>query len=281
MIVVGVDGSAVGLDAAGWAVREAALRGLPVHIVHAVPKWAEEMPEDAPNAEVGRWMRDGATAVLTAAVERACAEPFEVRVSSERLAGDPRTVLLGLGRDADLLVIGNHGLGGFRGLLLGSVALGVAGRAPCPVVVVRGPVAAGRGEVVVGTDGSAESEPAVEFAFAEAELRGCGLRAIRAWSLPVGTLPFDPGVLLAGEPRLLAGSLEASRERHPSVALRQQVAQGHPAEVLVEASDEADLVVVGSRGCGGIAGLILGSTGHAVLHHARCPVAVVPARAEP
>ncbi|WP_405142061.1 universal stress protein [Sphaerisporangium sp. NBC_01403] len=276
MIIVGVDGSPSGLDAVGWAVREGALHDRPVHIVHAMPKWAYEMPDDVPHSDVGRWMRDSAAEVLTAALERVGAEPFEVRVSTELLAGDPRDALLRAAAVADMLVVGNHGLGGFRGLLLGSVALGVSGHAPCPVVVVRGP-ASRSGEVVVGTDGSAASDAVVEFAFAEAEARGARLRAIRACSVPVEFMPFDPDALIGDESRLLAESLKAWQERHPAVDVLRQVKQGHPAQVLLEASAEADLLVIGSRGRGGFTGLILGSTSHAVLHHASCPVAVVPA----
>ncbi|GII66141.1 universal stress protein [Sphaerisporangium krabiense] len=274
MIIVGVDGSPAGLDAVGWAVREGALLGRPVRIVHVMPKWAAEMPEDAPHAEVGRWMRGNAATVLKEATERAAAEPVEARVTAEPAAGDPRTTLLGLAADAGMLVVGNHGLGGFRGLLLGSVALGVAGYARCPVVVVRGPAAVTSGEVVVGMDGSVASDAAVGFAFAEAAARGARLRVVRVRSGQERVLPSDPGEA-ADETRRLGESLAAHRERHPGVEVVAQVEDGHPARVLTEASAEADLLVVGSRGRGGFAGLLLGSTSHAVLHHASCPVAVV------
>ncbi|MCG5213788.1 universal stress protein [Streptosporangium sp. KLBMP 9127] len=294
MIVVGVDGSRAGLEAVGWAVREAALRRAGVRMVHAVPKWSMEMSETVPYAEVGRWMRECAAGVLAEAVERAAREGLDVAVESECLPGDPRPVLIESAGDAELLVVGNHGLGGFRGLLVGSVALGITGRAPCPVVMVSGapavaddtdeaapagPAALPHGEVVVGVDGSDGGSAAIGFAFAEAALRGAELRAVHAWNHLAPGAGFDPIPVIpeeGAERRLLAQALAGWRERYPSVKVTEQADRGHPVDVLRNASAHADLLVVGSRGRGGMTGLILGSVSHAVLHHASGPVAVVP-----
>lgn len=279
MILVGVDGSRASLEAVGWAVREAGLRGTTLRIVHVMPAWPMEMTEDAPYADVGRWMRDGATSTLTDALDRAREEDGGVEVESLLLPGDPRLALMEAAGAADLLVVGSHGLGGFRGMLLGSVALGVSGRTACPVAVVRDLPAGSRGEVVVGVDGSPEGAEAIGFAFAEASLRGVGLRAIHVWSRPVaGCGPFAlPAAeeMAQGERRLLSEALAGWGERHPDVKVTEQVEHAHPVDVLREASAHADLLVVGSRGRGELTGLLLGSVSHSLLHHAACPVVIV------
>ncbi|WP_440107777.1 universal stress protein [Streptosporangium sp. H16] len=285
MIVVGVDGSQAALAAVGWAAREAAARGGALSIVHAMPAWPLEVSEEDRYAEVGRWMREGATSMLDAALERARQEDPRVAAQPRLLGGDPRAILIETAADAELLVVGNHGLGGFAGMLLGSVALGVAGRATCPVAVVRDSAAQPAEEVVVGVDGSAAGANALGFAFAEASLRGAGLRAVHAWSRPIaGGGPF---ALQAAEEtaeverRLLAEALAGWSERYPDVKVTEQLEHGHPAHVLAEASAHAGLLVVGSRGRGDLTGLLLGSVSHSLLHHAACPLVVTPAPEPP
>ncbi|MFI7700604.1 universal stress protein [Nonomuraea sp. NPDC049480] len=281
MIVVGVDGSRAGLEAAGWAAREAALRGVMLKVVHAMPGWALETPERGQYGGVARWMRENAHVVLAAGVDRARREAPEVDVKFEPLPGDPRPALVRCAADAELLVVGSHGLGGFRGLLLGSVAQGVAGHAPCDVVVVR-EVRPPRSEVVVGVDGSPAGDKAVGFAFAEAALRGVPLRAVHGWSsldLRDGFMPLpDDGEVEKGEVRLLDQALSGWIDRYPGIEVVQEVVHGHPADVLRHASQDAALLVVGSHGYGQLAGMLLGSVSQAVLHHAYCPVAVVRTR---
>ncbi|MGS2644674.1 universal stress protein [Streptosporangium sp. G12] len=286
MIVVGVDGSQAALAAVGWAAREAAARGSALSIVHAMPAWPLEVSEEDRYAEVGRWMREGAATMLDAALERARQEDPRVAAQPRLLGGDPRAVLIETTADAELLVVGNHGLGGFAGMLLGSVALGVTGRATCPVAVVRDP-ATGQGaeEVVVGVDGSAAGADALGFAFAEASLRGAGLRAVHAWSRPIaggGPLALRAAEETAeAERRLLAEALAGWSERYPDVKVTEQLEHGHPALVLAEASAHVGLLVVGSRGRGDLTGLLLGSVSHSLLHHAACPLVVTPAPAPP
>lgn len=279
MIVVGVDGSKAGIQAVSWAAAEAHLWQAPLRVVHALPKWAVEMSESGPYAEVGRWMRECATSVLNEALERARKDAPGIEVDSVMLPGDPRPVLMEEAKNADLLVVGNHGLGGFRGLLVGSVALGVTGRAACPVVVVGDVSSPPREEIVVGVDGSPGSAAAIAFAFAEADRRGAELRAVHAWNslAPGSGLDPIPAVHQDGaERRLLAEALAGWNERYPDVRVTQQADRGHPVDVLRKASAGADLLVVGSRGRGEVASLVLGSVSHALLHHTECPIAVIP-----
>ncbi len=278
MILVGVDGSPAALDAVSWAVREARLRGGVVRVVHVMPAWPLEMAEDAPYADVGRWMRDGAASMLTDALERARQEDGRVEVESLLLPGDPRLTLIEAAKDAERT-------GRRLGLtaLLGSVALGVSGHTDCPVAVVRHLPARLRGEVVVGVDGSPAGVEAIGFAFAEASFRGAALRAVHAWNRPIaGGGPFalaDAEEMAEEERRVLAEALAGWSERYPEVKVTEQLEHGHPVDVLRDASTEADLLVVGSRGRGDLAGLVLGSVSHSLLHHAACPMVVTPASA--
>ncbi|GAB3159767.1 universal stress protein [Microbispora hainanensis] len=281
MILVGVDGSHAALEAAAWAAREADLRGVPLRVANAIPAWAASGTGRGRYAKVAAWMRDGAAAALAAALERVRAEAPRITVDTAILAGDPRPALIEASTGADLLVIGNHGLGGFRGLLLGSVAYGVAGRAPCDVVVVREPSEAPRGEVVAGIDGSPASARVLDFAFAEAALRGAGLRVVHAYS------PLDAGRGLAPVPddfddektqvRMVAEALAGRRELYPDLQVTEWVVRCHPVEALLQAMQGADLLVVGSHGHGEFSGLLLGSVSQALLHYATVPLAVVRA----
>ncbi|MGR6923505.1 universal stress protein [[Actinomadura] parvosata] len=274
MIVVGVDGSRTGLEAAGWAAAEARLRQAPLTVAHAVPKWVCEGA--VRYAEVAQWMRDGAETVLAAACERARRVWPEVRLDGVLLPGDPRSALVKASEEAELLVVGSRGIGGVRGLLVGSVAYGVAAHAPSDVVLIHDPPPSPRGEVVAGTDGSPGAGRALDFAFTEAALRGARLHVVRAWAWPQPG-GFEPASHESEQNtlRALKESLAGHRERHPGVHVVAEVVHGHPVEVLKEASARADLLVVGSRGHGQLAGMLIGSISQALLHHAPCPLAVV------
>jgi nucleotide-binding universal stress UspA family protein len=223
---------------------------------------------------------------VTEAVERARATAPEVDVSRAVVTGDPLTVLEAQSRAAELVVVGSRGMGGFVGLLVGSTAVHLAAHSRCPVLVVREEPSADA-PVVLGVDGSAAGERAVEFAFAEAELRKAPLVAVHAWTTwnapnpaPQGaSAPYanPPGALAAQEERLLSEALAGHRARYPGVVVEQRTVHGRSREALIDASLSAQLLVVGARGRGGFAGLLLGSVSQALLHHAHCPVAVVRA----
>jgi len=179
-------------------------------------------------------------------------------------------------------VVGDRGLGGFTGLLVGSVAVELAAHAHCPVLVARGTVDPAL-PVLVGVDGSPANQPAIGYAFEQAALRRVPLVALHAWAHPVASgsgdmlpLVYDLDEVQAAEERVLSEALAGWSEKYPDVTVERVVRHGSVRSTLIEASGRAQLVVVGARGRGGFAGLLLGSVSQAVLHHAACPVAVVP-----
>ncbi|MEU4643482.1 universal stress protein [Micromonospora sp. NPDC023814] len=288
-VVVGVDGSAAALDAVRVAAREAAQRQCPLRVVHAFIWPLTRVPVDpVPGAPAGAGLRNQAERYVAEAVAEAGKAAPEVAVTGAVVDGAATPVLLDESRDAALVVLGHRGLGGFAGLLIGSVTVQVSAHALCPVLVVRGEPRAD-GPVVVGVDGSANSTEAVAFAFEEASHRGAPLLAVQAWLFPspVGPgdilpLVYDLDAYAAEEERALAESVAGFAERYPDVPVRHRLVRGSPARVLVDESKAAQLVVVGARGRGPLSGLLLGSVSHAVLHHAHSPLAIVrhPKRAD-
>ncbi|MCX2924768.1 universal stress protein [Streptomyces sp. NEAU-W12] len=285
LIVVGVDGSASGLAAVGAAAVEARRRGAGLRVVHAFLWPAMHVPLGAsPLGPPEGGLRTMAEKLVAEAVAHAESVAPDVEVSHAVVTGEPLTVLEAQSRDAELVVVGSRGMGGFIGLLVGSTAVHLASHGRCPVLVVR-ETGAADGPVVLGVDGSPAGAKAIDFAFAEASLRGAELVALHSWTswnAPAPT-PQDekapyasrPGELGAAEERLLSEALAGRQERHPGVKVRHEVVHGGTREALIGASRTAQLLVVGARGRGGFSGLLLGSVSQAMLHHAHCPVAVV------
>ena len=283
-IVVGVDGSASSLAAVDLAAAEARLRDVPLRVVHAFvwPFFGVPLgPSPFGPAEGG--LQHDAERVLDQAVERARHAAPDVGIDGEIVTGGGAAVLVAESRDAVMVVVGDRGLGGFSGLLVGSVAVQLAAHAECPVLVVRGQAHPG-GPVVLGVDGSAEASAAIAHAFQEAWLRGVPLVAVHAWLDPVVHAPgdimpvvFDVDRVAAEEARVLADALAGCREQYPDVVVREDLARGATRAALIDRSIDAQLLVVGTRGRGGIRGLLLGSVSQTAIHHAACPVLVVPA----
>jgi nucleotide-binding universal stress UspA family protein len=285
-LVVGVDGSDSSLVALDWAVDEAARRGLALRLVYA-SLW-ERYEDVVPSTDVDRPSEQVmAENIVGTAAERVQRRNSEVKVSAEVVPEEAVDALLRAGRDAFALVTGSRGRGELKGLLLGSVGLTVAARAHCPVIVVRGDKAGVEGtheRIVLGAGEPASGAEAVRFAFREAEARGGVLDVVRAWRCPV-----HEG---ADEPRLAEDSAHLHEERasaqldallhdavaeHPGVQVRRHTVEGPARKVLLNRSAAADLVIVGARRRTGHFGLQLGRVGHTLLHHAQCPVAIVPA----
>jgi nucleotide-binding universal stress UspA family protein len=270
-VVIGYDGSSSGDTALAVAVDEARSRRVPLHLVSAI-----ELPASLPVYE-GAYRRATGEAVHRA-VEQAVAALGADRVTSAVDAGSPAAVLLHHAHADDLLVVGSHGHRPVARMLLGSTSTAVAAHARCPVLVVRGPRLRSRGPVVVGVDGSAGSAAAVTYAAELAERESTSLCAVHALSPVTDALGFvsgpdDPQVTQAQA--LLAETVAGVAVDHPDLHVEQVLAQTHPVEALLRHSRGARLVVVGSRGLGGVRSMVLGSVSREVLHHASCPVLVV------
>lgn len=268
MIVVGVDGSEASSRAIAWAAREAALRDLPLRLVHAVIWSMIDTPMDLAAYGIPREdLRAGAEAIVEEAADAARSAAPGVSVSTHIEVAGPAGALLAASEDAELLVVGNRGHGGFTGLLVGSTAVQVAAHATCPVAVVRPDRSeSAGGPIVVGVDGSPEAGNALKFAVREARLRNCPVEALYGLE---GDQPADE---LASAERLLDKSL--LEQDAAGVSLTARVVRRRPAEALVEAAKTASLVAVGGRGHGGFRGLLFGSVSHALIHHAECPVVI-------
>ncbi|MFF5260920.1 universal stress protein [Actinomadura viridis] len=278
-IVVGVDGSPQALYAVDWAAAEAGRRRVPLRIVHIAARWEYHVRADAEPGLGAPRPEAAGLRVLEAAEERAAAFA-SVEVGTRLGVGHIPRTLLEEAAGAALLVLGAHGTGGLTRLLLGSVSRQATEHARCPVVIVPPDTGPRNPEVVVGIDGSESSADAVGFALEEAALRDIGLLAVHAWSHPESPPGIRPAVYDKAEAeregaRLLSEALAGWTDREPGVPVTQQVVEGGPVPVLIEASRTAELLVVGARGRGGFPGLHLGSTSHAVLHQAKGPVAVV------
>ncbi|TDC46965.1 universal stress protein [Micromonospora sp. KC207] len=285
-VVVGADGSESSLRAVRLAAGEAARRNRPLRVVHGFIWPLLRVPlGPAPGGPPGAGLRHQAERLVAEAVAEAEAAAPDVRITGEIIDGEAAAVLVGESPTAVMIVVGDRGLGGFATLVLGSVAVKVAAYADCPVLVARG-AARTDGPVVVGVDGSALSQAAVEFAAEAAAVRGVALRAVHAYRHPASTGPGDMQPLVhdrrelrSEEERVLAESLAGLGERWPQMSVEATAVRDRPVAALTEASREAQLLVVGGRGRGEFTGLVLGSVSHAVLHHADCPVAVVRAPA--
>ncbi|MEK0097280.1 universal stress protein [Streptomyces sp. A475] len=284
-ITAGVDGSPESSAAAAWAAREAVRRGYGLRLLHAwspLPDVAASAPDAAAQADWARSVADEAGRAVASAHPR-------LPVSVESPSDPAVPALLAAAADAEFLVLGSRGHGAFVGFLVGSVGQQVIAESPRPVVLVRAddraePEAAGR-EIVVGQEGAPEDSRAVlEFAFTTASARGATLKVVRAWTLPP-LYAYSPASLKlldeAGgmepyERKALGEALEPLRERYPDVPVVEHVEIGSAGQVLLASGAGAQLVVVGRRARRSAVGSRIGSVAHAVMHHAPCPVAVVP-----
>jgi len=287
-VVVGVDGSEQSFIALDYAADEAARRHQPLRMVTGL-LWPLYVPAMSASAvPVTDGLLDAAQTMLDGAADRVRDRHPDLDVTTKVVMGGPSGVLVSESDRASLIAVGNRGRGGFTSLLAGSVATQVATHAHCPVIVVRpgaDPAAATTHPVVVGVDGLERTEPAIEFAFEEASSRGVSLTAVHVWAEPPrsGSDQFKPVAYEYDEARKeaarqLAEALAGFQEKYPDVPVFRELICGLDAAYhLLRASEEAGLVVVGSRGRGEFSGLFLGSVGQNLVHHAKCPVAVVRA----
>ncbi len=279
VIVVGVDGSPGSRNALAWAVDEARVRGSAVTAVHAWPGVSELV---ARSTEAHR--REGLAQQLLDRIVGELPDPG-VEVRRVLCPGSPGSCLVDESAEAELVVVGRRGLGGFAGLLLGSTSHQVLAHAQCPVAVVPSQLpdpGTAVTRVVAGVDGSEPAARALRWAEAEARMRQAPMVAVHAFATPyfVGPLGMEPAATVDVadlRPAAHAALDEMVREAlgGTDVPVDRVVVEGPAAQALLGATTPSDLLVVGSRGRGGFAGLLLGSVSQQLAEHADCVVVVV------
>lgn len=287
-IVVGVDGSDQSQAACRWALREAELRQLPVTLVtaYSLPVFAASALEAGYGALDDELVRSGAAQVLEGMVQNLLKDgPFTVEVRQAVEMGDAAGVLVDYSARAELLVAGSRGRGGFLGRLLGSTSGALPAHSKCPVVIVPPGDHSARYQpgvpVAVGVDGSNQGRVAALAAAREASVRGTPLRVVCAMPPVSGAVAWLPATVdehaLVDELReTMQQGVAWLQSEFPDLEISAHVVDGVPVDVLVEESKTARLTVVGTRGRGGFAGALLGSTSHGVIAHTKGPIMVVP-----
>ncbi|MDH6121376.1 universal stress protein [Kitasatospora sp. GAS204B] len=291
LIIAGFDVSTESTAATDWAAREARRRGLPLELIQA---WPGSPSRPLGTGQAERWGRQR----LADQADAIRARFPELDVRAAYVPDDPVAVLEAAADRATMLVLGSRGLGTLRGFVVGSVSQQVLGRANCPVVLVRAepaaaapgrqadeppPAATGEPGVTVGLDLEHPYEKALAFAFEAASLHRVPLTAVRVWEPPPGSEYLTFGAIAsmdeeleADERRRLDAALAPWRERYPDLPAATELLRGHAGIALVEAAAHAGLLVIGARHRSSPLGAHLGPVAHAVIHHVRCPVAVVP-----
>lgn len=286
-IVVGVDGSPAAKVAVDWAARDAAMRAAPLKLVTVLePPVVMAFPDVPMPPGYIEWQEGEGRKLLDSAVETAheavrdLKGGHEVAVSTEIVSGPSVPALVDLSADAQLIVVGCRGRGALARGLLGSISTGLVHHSHCPVAIIHDedPLMPhpSKAPVVVGVDGSPASTKAIAIALEEASFRGVDLVAVHAWA-DKGLFEFpgaDWSTLQAMGEETLSERLAGWQERYPDVLVRRVVVADHVARQLIEEAEHAQLLVVGSHGRGGFAGMLLGSVSTAVVHAARMPVIV-------
>ncbi|GAA0689586.1 universal stress protein [Kitasatospora atroaurantiaca] len=278
-MVAGVDGSSHAAAAAEWAAQEAERRDCALHLVHAVNTGTITLSPRA-GAAVTDLVLQNAQAVLDEALGKLQAAHPDLRLTGDVVPRDAAAAILTAAEHAELAVVGTRGHGGFASLLLGSVSLRVTAHATCPTVVVR--VTQQAGEHVLVAIRDERDSKTLRFAIREAIGFGLPVRALHIWSPVVADVGhMAPMMDELGEEaklheQLLSRTVDPVREEYPEVEVDARELSGATAATLVEASQRAALLVIARHQPAAHFGLRLGTAVHAVLHHAHCPVAVVP-----
>ncbi|MGV0787694.1 universal stress protein [Mycolicibacterium sp. XJ2] len=284
-ILVGVDGSPDSDAAIQWATHEALLRDEPIRLLHAITPVAVTWPVAYLESSYIESMESNGRDILDTAqktVQAAAGDKAPPAIEAHIVNAAAPAALVTASRDAYMTVSGSRGLGVLGRFFLGSVSSGLLHHGKGPVAIVRtddSPPADAGSPVLVGIDGSPASEEATALAFDEASRRGVGLTALHAWSdASFPSIGSDWERYEDGGHRVLSERLAGWQERYPDVQVQRRIVSDDPARRLVEASGEASLVVVGSRGRGGFSSLVLGSVASKVAQSAKAPVIVVRPR---
>lgn len=275
-VVVGVDSTPSSLVAVEWAAAEAVARKASLHIVHS---WV--WPHLAPwLTSADRAMKDDlaqAGESLLSSYRIAARDAGATEITSEVREGAPREVLSALSKQAQLLVVGSHHLGGLARTVLGSTSRAVAGDASCPTIVVTGRRGAPRRveRLVVGVSTAPSDEPVLQFAFDYAQQRGLPIHALFCWDMGDLSLPQLP--IPQSSRAWLSEAMAGWRGMYPDVPVQGSVWAANPVAGLLDAAGDDALIVVGRRAHrSALLGAHLGAVGLGVVHHAECAVAIVP-----
>ncbi len=282
-VVLGYDGTSRSDTALDWAARYAMTHGRPLLLSYAAgaPTAYDAFSGVHENREELRVVGEQ---ILEAAVLRAHDLAPGLTVETRVGLGTPHQVLLEASEDAHLLVVGSRGRGSIASMLLGSVSVDMSAHAPCPVVVVRPEKDRARfgpylHHIVVGIDGTETSRGALDAAFVLASTERKPLAVVHAWGAAgvyKDLMSYEARLDVAEEHELsVAEAIAGYAERYPDVHVTQHQEEEDPARALVSASEDADLVVLGSRGRGDAASVVFGSVSRFVVEHASCPVLVV------
>ncbi|HVX42710.1 MAG TPA: universal stress protein [Mycobacteriales bacterium] len=277
-ILVGVDGSPRSLRATEWAAGTARDCGSALTICTVYPEPGSAL--GYPSLVVTNERRQRGDDIVRHAAATAHRVAPQVRTETIVAVGHPAAEILRLAEGRDLVVVGNHGHRWLHRLFAGSVAAQVAAHASCPVAVIHGSTRS-EGPVVIGIDGTTESQGALGVAFRTAEAENVPLVAIHAYQVPPFALDYGSPVTSEildysqeEAQKELTEALQPWKDKYPNVRVRSECPSGPAGEVLVDESKTASLIIVGSRGRGGFRGLLLGSVSRYVVNAASCPVLV-------
>lgn len=286
-VVVGIDDFEHSDRLIATAAREAELRGAALWLAHAYYGYAPAAQGVPPGYAPEQILRDTVAEQLAVIAEKARAEHPDLHVETSVLAGPAAVALARLADPAALLVVGGRGRGGLTGQLLGSVSLKVLAHADCPVLVARGSCERTTQRIILGLDVDPDSRTGpevLEFAFKEASARHAALYAFHAWEDPAELYAYGAkfftqaqhAVALQHAREKLEAVLAPWQQMFPEVQVASEALAGLPSRLLVEATELTDLVIIGGRARQDGHGMRVGAIAHTVLHHARCPVAIVP-----
>jgi nucleotide-binding universal stress UspA family protein len=286
-VVVGVDDFEHSDRLIAVAAREADLRGTALWLAHAYHSFTPATQGVPPGYAPEQILHDTVVEQLTSLAAEVRVGHPGLHVKTAAMAGPAATALAQLADRASLLVVGGRGRGGVTGQLLGSVSLGVLAHARCPVLVARGSYERNTQRVMLGIDVHQDPRTGpevLEFAFKEAAHRKARLYAFYAWEDPANSYAYGAKIfaradhlaaLERGREKLKA-ALTPWQEMFPEAPVTSEVLAGLPAKLLVEATELTDLLVIGGGAYEDRDGMRVGAIAHTVLHHASCPVAIVP-----